>query len=65
MALENIIIGLPLPALFVHKVCDLGVLRNFSVRVDVIADLVHLHGDPMFSWMVAVVGVAQESGRVC
>ena len=50
--------------MFVHKVCELGVLRILSVRVEVIADLVHVHGDPMFSWLVAVVCVAHESGRV-
>ena len=58
------IVGRPLRAMFAHKVCELGVLRILSVRVEVVADLVHVHGDPMFSGLVAVVCVAQESGRV-
>ena len=59
------IVGRPLRAMFVHKVRELGVLRLLSVRVEVVADLVHVHGDPMFSWFVAVVCVAHESARVC
>ena len=54
----------PLRAMFVHKVRELGVLRLLSVRVEVVTDLVHVHGDPMFPWLVAVVCVAHESGRV-
>ena len=50
--------------MFVHKVRELGVLRLLSVRVEVVTDLVHVHGDPMFPWLVAVVCVAHESGRV-
>ena len=56
--------GRPLRAMFVHKVRELGVLRILSVRVDVVTDLVHVHGDPMFPWLVAVVCVAHENGRV-
>ena len=58
------IVGRPLRAMFVHKVRELGVLRLLSVRVEVVTDLVHVHGDPMFPWLVAVVCVAHESGRV-
>ena len=58
------IVERPLRAMFVHKVCELGVLRFQSVRVEVVTDLIHVHGDPMFSWLVAVVCVAHESGRV-
>ena len=60
--LENMIVGRPLRAMFVHKVCELVVLRILSIRVEVIADFVHVHGDPMLSWLVAVVCVAHESG---
>ena len=62
--LENMIVGRPLRAMFVHKVRELGVLRLLSVRVEVVTDLVHVHGDPMFPWLVAVVCVAHESRRV-
>ena len=57
-------VGRPLRPMFVHKVRELGVLRLLSVRVEVVTDLVHVHGDPMFSWLVTVVCVAHESGRV-
>ena len=33
--------------MFVHKVRKLDVLQCLSVRVEVVADLVHVHGDPM------------------
>ena len=39
-------------------------LRLLSVRVEVVTYLVHVRGDPMFPWLVAVVCVAHESGRV-
>ena len=52
------IVGRPLRAMFVHKVRELGVLRLLSVRVEVVTDLVHVHGDP---WLVAVVCVAHTS----
>ena len=55
------IVGRPLRAMFVHKVRELCVLRLLSVRVEVVTDLVHVHGDP---WLVAVVCDAHESGRV-
>ena len=58
------IVGLSLRAKFVLKVRELGMLRILSVRVEVVADLVHIHGDPMFSWLVAIVYVGHESGRV-
>ena len=58
------IVGRPLRAVFVHKVRDLGVLRLLSVRVEVVTDLIHVHGDPVLTWLVAVVCVAHESGRV-
>ena len=58
------IVGRPLRAVFVHKVRELGVLRLSSVRVEVVTDLVHVHGDPMFSWVVALVCAAHESERV-
>ena len=61
---ENMMVGRPLRPMFVHKVRELGVLRLLSVRVEVVTDLVHVHGDPMFSWLVTVVCVAHESGRV-
>ena len=50
--------------MFVRKVRELGVLRLLSIRVEVVTELVHVHGDPMFPWLVAVVCVAHESGRV-
>ena len=58
------IVGRPLRAMFVHKVRELGVLRLLSVRVEVVADLFHVHGDPMFPWLVAVGCVTYESRRV-
>ena len=58
------IVGRPLRAMFVHKVRELGVLRLLSVRVEVVTDLVHVLGDPMFPWLVDVMCVAHESGRV-
>ncbi len=63
-ALVYTIVRRPLGAMFVHKVRELDVLRLLSVRVEVVTDLVHLHGDPMFPRLVAVVCVAHESGRV-
>ena len=58
------IVGRPLRAMFVHKVRELGVLPLLSVRVEVVTDLVQVHGDPMFPWLVAFVCVVHESGRV-
>ena len=58
------IVGRPLRAMFVHKVRELGVLWLLSVRVEVVTDLIHEHGDPVFPWLVAVVCVAHKSGRV-
>ena len=51
------IVGRPLRAMFVHKVRELGVLWLLSVRVEVVTDLIHVHGDPVFPWLVAVVCV--------
>ena len=56
--------GRPLRAMFVHRVRELGVLWLLSVRVEVVTDLIHVHGDPVFPWLVAVVCVAHKSGRV-
>ena len=56
-ALENTIVGRPLRAMFVQKVRELGVLQFLSVRVEEVTDLVHVQGDPMFPWLVAVVCV--------
>ena len=58
------IVGRPLRAMFVHKVRELGVLRLLSVRIEVVADLVHVHGELMFSWFVAVMYISHESGRL-
>ena len=58
------IVERPLRAMFVHKVRELGVLWFLSVRVEVVTDLIHVHGDPMFPCLVAVVGVAHKSGHV-
>ena len=46
--------------MFVHKVRKLDVLRRLSVRVEVVADLVHVHGDPMLSWLIGVVRITNE-----
>ena len=44
--------------MFVHKVRKLDVLRWLSVRIEVVtALLVQVQGDPMFSWLVGVVGI--------
>ena len=39
--------------MFVHKVRELGVLWLLSVRVEVVTDLIHVHGDTVFPWLVA------------
>ena len=54
------IVGRPLRAIFVHKVRELGVLWILSVRVEVATDLIHVHGDPVFLWLVAVVCCTQK-----
>ena len=54
------IVGRSLRAMFVHKVCELGVLRLLSVRVEVFTDLVHVHGDQMFPWLFDVVCAAHD-----
>ena len=55
--------GRPLRAMFVHNFRELGVLRILPVRVEVVTDLVHVHDDTMFAWLVAVVCVAHECVR--
>ena len=50
--------------MFVHIVRELDVLRFLSVRIEVVADLVHVHGHPMFSWLIGVVRITNESKRV-
>ena len=52
--------------MFVHKVCELDVLRLQSVRIEVITMPlgVHVHGDPMFSRLIGIMGVAHDCGRV-
>ena len=52
--------------MFVHKVRELDVLRLQSVRIEVITMPlgVHVHGDPMFSQLIGVMGVAHDCGRV-
>ena len=49
-------------AMFVHKVRELGVLWLLSVRVEVVTDLMHVHGDPVFPWLVAVVCTQKRTG---
>ena len=63
-ALQSTIVGRPLGAMFVHKVREIDVLRLQSVRIEVIADLVHVHGDPVFSRSIGVLGVARDCSRV-
>ena len=67
------IVGRPLRAMFVHNVCELGVMRILSVRVEVVADLVHVHSDSNRSpgWSPSCVlhpkadgSVETTSGRV-
>ena len=59
------IVGRPLRAMFVHKVRELGVLRLLSVRVEVVTDLVHVHGDPMFpGWSLSCVLHTKADGYV-
>ena len=62
--MKNMIVGRPLRAMFVYKVRELGVLWLLAVRVEAVTNLIHVHGDPMFPWLVAVVCVAHKSGRV-
>ena len=58
------IVGRPLRTMFVHKVRELGVLWLLSVRVEVVTDLIHVHGDPVFPWLVAVVLHTKAGGYV-
>ena len=58
------IVGRPLRVMFVHKVRELGVLRLLSVQVEVVTDLIHAQGDPMYPRLVAVVCDAHERGWV-
>ena len=52
--------------MFVHKVRELYVLRLQSIRIEVITLPlgVHVHGDPMFSRLIGIMGVADDRGRV-
>ena len=52
--------------MFVHKVRELDVLRLQSVRIEVITMPlgVYVHGDPMFSRLIGVMGVAHDCVRV-
>ena len=52
--------------MFGHKVDESDVLRLQSVRIEVVAAPlgVHVHGDPVFSRSIGVVGVAHDRGRV-
>ena len=37
--------------MFVHIIRELDVLRCLSVRIEVVADLIHVHCHPMFSFV--------------
>ena len=52
--------------MFGHKVDESDVLRLQSVRIEVVAAPlgVHVHGDPVFTRSIGVVGVAHDRGRV-
>ena len=52
--------------MFGHKVDGSDVLRLQSVRIEVVAAPlgVHVHGDPVFTRSIGVVGVAHDRGRV-
>ena len=50
--------------MFFHEVCELDVFRLLSVGVKVVAAFVYVHGDPMFSRLIAFMDVAHESRRV-
>ena len=65
MALEIMIVGRPLRAMFVHKVIELGVLRLLSVRVEVVTDLIHVHSDPISpDWSLSCVLHTKVDGYV-
>ncbi len=51
--------------MFVNKVRKLDVLRLLPVRIEVVtAILVQVQGDPMFSSLIGVVRITNESERV-
>ena len=52
--------------MFGHKVDESDVLRLQSVRIEVVAAPlgVYVHGDPVFTRSIGVVGVAHDRGRV-
>ena len=67
MALENMIVGRPLRAMFAHKVRELGVLRLLSIRVEVVTDLVQCSPGWSLSCVLHTKAdgyVATTSGRV-
>ena len=65
-ALQRTLVSRPRGAMFGHKVDESDVLRLQSVRIEVVAAPlgVHVHGDPVFSRSIGVVGVAHDRGRV-
>ena len=65
-ALQRTLVSRPRGAMFGHKVDESDVLRLQSVRIEVVAAplVVHVHGDPVFTRSIGVVGVAHDRGRV-
>ena len=65
-ALQRTLVSRPLGAMFGHKVDESDVLRLQSVRIEVVAAPlgVYVHGDPVFTRSIGVVGVAHDRGRV-
>ena len=65
-ALHRTLVSRPRGAMFGHKVDESDVLRLQSVRIEVVAAPlgVYVHGDPVFSRSIGVVGVAHDRGRV-
>ena len=60
------LVSRPRGAMFGHKVDESDVLRLQSVRIEVVAAPlgVYVHGDPVFTRSIGVVGVAHDRGRV-
>ena len=65
-ALQRTLVSRQRGAMFGHKVDESDVLRLQSVRIEVVAAPlgVHVHGDPVFTRSIGVVGVAHDRGRV-
>ena len=63
---QRTLVSRPRGAMFGHKVDESDVLRLQSVRIEVVAAPlgVHVHGDPVFTRSIGVVGVAHDRGRV-